>query len=172
VADTFEDLQADFLRLTAEIVWCSVTTVAADNRPRSRILHPIWELVDGRPVGWITTRRTPLKAAHLRHSPCVTCAYWRPSHDAVLVDCLATWQDSPEQKQRVWSLFTTTPPPLGYDPGTIWPGGPTDPDYSVLKLEPERIQIVTVETLTTRVPRIWQAHRPAGDRVGVSAATA
>jgi hypothetical protein len=166
----FEELQADFLRLTSEIVWCSVTTVGPDARPRSRILHPIWEIADGRHVGWITTRRTPIKTAHLRHSPHLTCAYWRPSHDAVFADCLASWQDSLERKRRVWSLFQTTPPPLGYDPGTIWAGGPTDPEFSVLKLQPERVQIVTVQTLTSRQPRVWTARRaqPAARR-GVAA---
>jgi general stress protein 26 len=161
VAAAFQDLHADFLRLTAEIVWCSVTTVGADGRPRARLLHPIWEIVDGRPVGWITTRRSPVKAAHLAHDPYVTCAYWRPSHDAVFVDCRATWQDSLDKKRRIWHWFQTTPPPLGYDPSTIWKDGPTDPEYSVLKLEPERVQIVTVQTLTTRVPRIWKEPRRA-----------
>jgi general stress protein 26 len=156
VTAAFQELASDFLRFTAEIVWCSLTTVGSDGRPRARMLHPIWEVVDGRPVGWITTRRSPIKAAHLRHSPYVTCAYWRPNHDAVFADCTATWEKSLAQKQRIWEWFKTTPPPLGYNPGTIWKDGPTDPDYNVLKLEPRRVQIVTVDTLTTRSPRIWK----------------
>jgi hypothetical protein len=112
-------------------------------------------VVDGRPIGWITTRRSPIKTAHLAHSPYVACAYWRPSHDAVLADCLARWEDLPDQKQRIWHWFQTTPPPLGYDPHTIWKDGPSDPDYSVLRLEASRVQIVTAKTLTARHPRVW-----------------
>jgi hypothetical protein len=145
----------DFIRLTTETVWCSLTTLDRHDRPRSRIIHPIWELADSGPVGSLATRRSPIKTAHLEHSPHVSCAYWRPSHDAVLLQCLASWEDRPDEKHRVWKLFESTPPPLGYDPRTIWSGGPDDPDYALLRLHAWRFQIVTVDSLTTRQPRVW-----------------
>ena len=37
VPTPFADIQHDFLRFTAEIVYCTVTTVDARGRPRSRI---------------------------------------------------------------------------------------------------------------------------------------
>jgi hypothetical protein len=166
----FADLQPDFLRLTAETAWCSLTTLDRRDRPRGRIVHPLWEIVDDRPVGWLATRRSPIKTAHLAHSPHVACAYWRPSHDAVLLQCLATWDDRPTEKARVWDLFRATPPPLGYDPQTIWSGGPADPDYSLLRLDAWRVQIVTVETLASRRPRVWTA-RPE-PRAAIPAAAA
>lgn len=46
------EIEGDFLRITADVVWCTVATVDRRGRPRTRILHPIWEVVDGRPVGW------------------------------------------------------------------------------------------------------------------------
>ena len=44
----FEPLRADFLRITTEIVYCTVTTVDPKGRPRSRVMHPIFQVVDGR----------------------------------------------------------------------------------------------------------------------------
>lgn len=43
---TFDAIEHDFFRFTREIVWCTVTSVASDGRPRSRILHPLWEIDD------------------------------------------------------------------------------------------------------------------------------
>jgi hypothetical protein len=37
MAERFAALKDDFLRLTAEIVWCTVTTVDSQGRPRSRV---------------------------------------------------------------------------------------------------------------------------------------
>ena len=48
---SFADLEADFLRITATTVFCVVTTVDASGRPRSRMLHPIFVVRDGRPLG-------------------------------------------------------------------------------------------------------------------------
>jgi general stress protein 26 len=153
----FAEFQTDFLRLTQQIVWCSLTTLDRLDRPRSRIIHPIWEVTDDRPVGWLATRRSPIKVAHLNHSREISLAYWQPSHDAVLLQCQASWADDLAQKQRIWNLFASTPPPLGYAPQSIWSGGPDDPDYSLLRLDAWRVQIVTVQTLTSKRARVWTA---------------
>ena len=61
----------EFIAVAHRIVWCTVATVDRHNRPRSRILHPIWTRppapADDAITGWITTRPTPLKVAHLSH---------------------------------------------------------------------------------------------------------
>jgi general stress protein 26 len=162
---TFAEFQTDFLRLTQQAVWCSLTTLDRNDRPRSRIVHPIWEVTRDRPVGWLATRRSPIKVAHLSHSREVSCAYWQPSHNAVMLQCRANWVDDPAPKQRIWYLFANTPPPLGYDPQSIWSGGPSDPDYSLLRLDAWRVQIVTVQTLTSKRARVWTA--PAVVATGV-----
>ncbi len=57
-----------FVKMAHQIVWCTVATVDSDGRPRSRILHPIWQW-DGRElIGWIATGPTPTKRAHLKAS--------------------------------------------------------------------------------------------------------
>ncbi len=48
----FGPFRADFLAFTTDIVYCTVTTVSPDGRPRSRVMHPIFEVVDGAPRGW------------------------------------------------------------------------------------------------------------------------
>ncbi|HET9739331.1 MAG TPA: hypothetical protein VFP78_14540, partial [Solirubrobacteraceae bacterium] len=73
------------------IVWCTVATVDRHGRPRSRILHPYWEHTEDGPKGWITTRPTPLKRAHLAHSPYVSCSYWDATQDAIVAECRASW---------------------------------------------------------------------------------
>lgn len=61
-----------FVEMAHRIVWASAATVGPDDRPRSRVLHPIWEW-DGKALtGWIATGPTPLKQAHLEHSPFVS----------------------------------------------------------------------------------------------------
>jgi hypothetical protein len=50
VRASFADIEQDFLRFTADIVYCTVTTVDARCRPRSCVMHPIFQVVDGEPM--------------------------------------------------------------------------------------------------------------------------
>ena len=67
------------------IVWCGVATVDRRGRPRSRILHPIWERTADGVRGWVVTRRSPLKTAHLGRTPYLTCTYWDTTHDVAML---------------------------------------------------------------------------------------
>ena len=40
---SFSDIEKEFMDRVARIVWCTVTTVDTQDRPRARLLHPIWE---------------------------------------------------------------------------------------------------------------------------------
>jgi hypothetical protein len=147
-----------FVAVAHRIVWCTVATVDRLGRPRSRILHPYWEHTEDGLKGWITTRPTPLKRAHLAHSPYVSCSYWDATHDAVVAECRASWVEDVEEKQRAWERFRTAPEPLGHDPYTIWPAGPSDPDAGVIELDPWRLRVAGLETLMGRAPVLcWQA---------------
>src|SRR5690606_4076991 len=59
IAD-FSEIEAEFIQRVHTMVWCNVATVDSRNRPRSRVLHPIWE----GSTGWITTHRSSHKARH------------------------------------------------------------------------------------------------------------
>ena len=117
----FDELEENFLRIVRETVFCTVTTVDEDGRPRNRMLHPVFVVRDGRPLGWTLTGRTPLKTRHLAANPHVACSYWNPSHDTLFVDCVASWVEHDSAKQQVWDLFLETPQPLGW--GSEGPGG-------------------------------------------------
>src|SRR3954453_23816953 len=109
-------VQTAFVEVAHRIVWCTVATVDRRNRPRSRVLHPYWELADRGLVGWVTTRPTPLKVAHLAHSPFASCSYWDSAHDVAVAECGAEWVDDVAVKEHAWELFGAAAGPLGHDP--------------------------------------------------------
>jgi Pyridoxamine 5'-phosphate oxidase len=133
----FSEMEAEFLHRVQTMVWCNVATVDRKLRPRSRILHPIWEGA----TGWIATHRHSHKAQHLARNPYVSLAYITSIHQPVYADCLAQWVDDLEQKQRIWQLFKTTPPPLGFDPAQDFVR-PDHETFGVLKLTPWQIVLV------------------------------
>lgn len=148
----FSEIAEVFMERVNGIVWCNAATIDRANRPRSRVLHPIWELVDGLPVGWIATGRDSLKAKHLAHRPYLSLAYVADPFKPAYAECHAHWADDPATKQRIWQWFTNTPPPLGYDPTPFFKAMDS-PTYGVLKLTPWRIE---VGDLLTGQFRAWQ----------------
>src|SRR5687768_12063254 len=108
----FSEIESEFIQRVHTMVWCSVATIDSQQRPRSRILHPIWEGA----TGWILTHPTSHKARHLARSSYVSLAYITDVMKPVYADCRAAWIDDLDQKKRVWELFKTAPEPLGYDP--------------------------------------------------------
>ncbi|MCY3590664.1 MAG: pyridoxamine 5'-phosphate oxidase family protein [Acidobacteria bacterium] len=125
------------------IVWCSAATVDRANRPRSRVLHPIWEWKDGVLTGWVGTGPTATKRAHLETSPYISCNYWTGNHDTCVAECRAEWAFDLATRERIWNLFKTTAPPVGYDPAMI-PGweGPESTGFAVLRLTPWRLRVM------------------------------
>lgn len=142
---SFESIEEDFLRISAEVAWATVATVDSRGRPRTRILHPYWEVVDGRPVGWVGTVRSPLKSKHLAANPFVSVAYWSPKQETAHADCRASWAD--DERERVWNLFLEAEPPLGYDPATLpqWKDGALGGEFAALRLDPWRVMVLTAE---------------------------
>lgn len=150
-----------FVDLAHSIVWCTVSTTDPAGRPRSRVLHPLWEWDGQELTGWIVTGKTPAKLAHLAHSPYASCNYWAPTHDTCLAECAAEWVDDVATKTRLWELFKGTPAPLGYDPGAIGvPGwtGPESPNVSLLRLRPWRLRVLPGKHLQNGLPATsWRA---------------
>ncbi len=158
-----DELAEEFVTMAHRIVWCSVATVDAAGRPRSRVLHPIWEWDGEELVGWIATGPTPAKLAHLDHSPFVSCTYWAPSQDTCTADCAARWCHDLPTRERVWNLFAGAPAPVGYDPAII-PGwdDPSSAGFTVLRLEPWRLRVMPGSVLLTGrgEVRSWRAPSP------------
>lgn len=136
------DVAPAFVAMAHQIVWCTVATVDKHGRPRSRILHPIWQW-DGRQlVGWIATSPTPAKRAHLQASPYASLNYWSPSHDTCVAECRAALVFDDETRTRVWNLFRHGPEPVGYDPAIVpaWTS-PTADAFAAMRLDPWRLRV-------------------------------
>lgn len=132
----FEDIQAEFMNRAQQAVYCNVATVDLKGRPRSRVMHLIW---DG-PIGWVITWPESRKAQHLANNPHVSIAYISNPMKPAYVECTAKWVDEVEEKLRIWELHKTIPPPLGFDPaggyGTI-----ENKYFGLLKFSPWRIEL-------------------------------
>ena len=94
-----------FIAIAHRVVWCSLATVDRRGRPRSRLVHPIWELTNDGLVGWLTSRPTPLRRAHLAATPFVSCSYWDPAHDVAVAECAAAWVENAVAKRHAWEVF-------------------------------------------------------------------
>ena len=131
-----------FVEMAHRIVWCSVASVDAQGRPRSRILHPIWQWDGSQLVGWIATSPTPIKRAHLEVSPYMSVNYWTTTHDTCVADCRVTWAFDDETRTMVWNLFLNGPEPVGYDPSIVpaWKSA-TSEAFAVLRLEPWHVRV-------------------------------
>lgn len=150
---TFDDIRDDFRSRVEHIVWCNVTTVDGRDRPRSRILHPLWE----GSTGWILSSRHSAKEKHLAHNPYVSLCYFDlQQQQQVYAECRAEWIDGDAEKRRLWDLFESTPEPVGYNPALFWAGGPGDSTFGVLKLSPWRIEIGGLAELMSGSARIWE----------------
>ena len=153
----FGGIETELLRRVERIVWCTTATQMPDGRLRSRILHPIWEGARA----WVATGRHSPKEADLTANHYLSLSYWDPAHEQVYAECISRWEESAEEKARVWRLFGDAPAPMGYDLGLFWPAGPSDPSYGLLELSPWRIELSSLAGLIAGRPSlVWQ---PAGD---------
>ncbi len=138
-----------FVDVAHRIVWATVATVDTSGRPRTRILHPIWEFADSRLTGWVATDPTSPKARHVSRNPHVSITYWDPSQDVATAECAVIWETTPEHRRAAWQRFADAPAPVGYDP-TLVPAW-TDPDaeaFGVLRLEPSALRVFPGTLLT------------------------
>ncbi|MCB0949612.1 MAG: pyridoxamine 5'-phosphate oxidase family protein [Mycobacterium sp.] len=157
-----DQIATAFVRMAHSIVWASVATVDADSKPRSRILHPIWEWDGTDLLGWVATVPTPLKRAHLAAHPDVSVSYWTTNHDTCAADCLVEWYTDDETRTAVWEKFATGTEPVGYDPASLpmWKDGPTCDAFAVLRLAPYRLRVMPGTVLTAGKGEVLSWHAP------------
>jgi general stress protein 26 len=149
-----------FRDMAHSIVWCTVATVTPTGRPRTRVLHPVWEWNGTSLDGWIATAPNSPKATDLAANPAVSLTYWSPEQDTCTAHCTATWLTSQAARRDGWDRFVNAPEPVGYDPSMIpaW----TSPDaeaFGVLHLAPTylRVQPATVMTSGAGELLTWSA---------------
>ncbi len=138
-----ETVAPAFVAMAHRIVWCTGATVGRDGRPRSRVLHPIWEWDGGQLRGWIATSPLSPKAAELAAVPAISLNYWAPNQDTCTADCDAEFETDPAAVEAGWRRFAEGPAPVGYDPSII-PGwdSPAAPSFGVLRLAPHRLRVM------------------------------
>lgn len=150
----FEDIAKEFQRRIDRTIWCSMATVDAQGRIRSRIVHPLW---DGS-IGWLLTERHSPKARDIDGNPWLSLTYIDSEQEQVHVDCAAEWENDAAEKRRLWDWFKTTPPPHGYDPGLFFSKGVEDESFGCLRLVPWRIELWSLaELMTGKQPTVWKA---------------
>jgi general stress protein 26 len=139
---TLEQTAPAFVEVAHRIVWATVATVDGRGRPRSRILHPVWEWDGGTLTGWIATGPTRVKVENLAASPFASCTYWDAAHDTVTAECHAELLDDDDTRREVWQRFVDAPEPVRYDPSIV-PGwdSPTSPSFAALRLTPWRLRV-------------------------------
>jgi hypothetical protein len=132
-----------FIEMAHRIVWCTAATVDSSGKPRTRILHPIWEWDGEHLTGYIATDPTSLKARHLDTVPFVSLTYWSPNQDTCSAECATEWTNDLESKRVGWDRFLNGPVPVGYDPGIIpvWPN-PESEQFGILRLTPTRLRVM------------------------------
>ena len=131
-----------FVAMAHRTVWATVATVDGRGRPRSRILHPVWEWDGERLTGWVGTVPSPLKRSHLQANPYVSVSYWSPSHDTCVAECRAELLLDEAIRAAVWERLRDAPEPVGYDPSIV-PGWdePTSDAFAALRLDPWRLRV-------------------------------
>ena len=143
----FADLAEEFVTRAHGMVWANVATLDSRGRPRSRVLHPLWE----GETGWIVSRADCPKTREVARDPHVSVAYVADIAKPVYADCWAEWVDDLDEKARVWELFRSAPPPVGYDPVEFF-GGPDNPEFGLLRLTPWRVEVTNWPTNS----RVWR----------------
>lgn len=107
----FSEIEEEFIRRAHEAVLCCAATIDLRNRPRTRVLHPLWESA----TGWVTTRRSSPKVKHLAVNPHLSLAYIVDPFRPTYVKCTAEWVGDLEVRRRIWDVFRHMPPPFVND---------------------------------------------------------
>jgi len=149
-----EPVPAAFVEIAHRVLWCTLATVDTRGRPRSRVVHPVWEPTPDGLLGRVCTRATPTKRAHIAHSPFASCSYWDPEHDVAVAECAAEWDPDPAGS---WPVFRRFPPPVGFDPATMFAGRADDPQAAVILLRPWRLRWARAPDLAAGRPAsVWR----------------
>lgn len=140
---TLDEVAPAFRAMAHRIVWATVATVAVDGRPRTRILHPMWEWDGIDLVGWILTSPLSPKRADLDATPRVSLTYWVSEQDTCTAEADVTWVLDDAGRRDAWDRFATAPEPVGYDPRIIPPWTAPDVDaFGALRLNPTWLRVM------------------------------
>ena len=146
---SFAEIELEFIERAHRMVWCDMATVGHDGRPRTRIVHPVWE---GN-AAWITSFRVGPKAEDIDRNPYVSLAYVSDPLKPAYAECVASWMDDRDERIAVWERIAAIPEPLGYNAQTMF-GSYDVPNLTMLRLEPWRIRLPVAGDASAR--RSWE----------------
>jgi general stress protein 26 len=142
---SFADIEPEFIARAHRMVWCDMATVGRDGRPRTRIVHPVWE----GETAWVTSFRVGPKAEDIGYSPYVSFAYVSDPVKPAYAECVASWVDDPDERIKIWERIAAIPEPLGYDTETMF-GSYDVPNLTMLRLVPWKIRLTVAGDVSAR----------------------
>jgi general stress protein 26 len=146
---SFAEIEPEFIERAHRMVWCDMATVGRDGRPRTRIVHPVWEGY----AAWITSFCVGPKAEDIDRNPYVSLAYVSDPLKPAYVECVASWMDIRDARIAVWERIAAIAEPLGYNMETMF-GSYDVPNLTMLRLEPWRIRLLVAGDASAR--RSWE----------------
>ncbi len=147
--DVSDSERAEFFRAVEaaakEAIWCALATQSKSG-PRVRMVHPTWE---GETL-WFATGTDSPKARQIANDPRIDVQFQvaPPGFVHLMVRGEAHIVDDAAEKKRVWDV-------IDYDLSQFWPGGPTDPSYALVRIDPTRVELSKM--FGSQDVRIWRA---------------
>ena len=133
----------DVAEASAKAQWCALATVK-NGEPRVRIVHPTW---DGDVLWFATGKGTPkLQQIEAHANVDVQFQISPPQFVHILAQGPARPVTDLDEKKRVWDV-------IDYDLGMFWKGGPEDPDYVPVRIDPVRVELSLM--FGTQQKRVW-----------------
>jgi len=128
-----------------QAIWCAVASVEG-GEPRVRMVHPTWE---GETL-WFATGTTSPKVRQLQATPAIDMQFQvaPPDFVHIMVRGTAEIVTDEAEKKRVWDV-------LDYDLSQFWSGGPTDPNYTLVRVTPARVELSKM--FGSMDKRVWRS---------------
>ncbi len=104
--ETFAEIEPGFIERAHRTVWCDMATVGPDGRPRTRIVHPVWE--GG--TAHVTSLRIGPKANDIDRNPYVSLAYVGDPMKPAYAECIASWVDDRAERIAIWRCASPPSP--------------------------------------------------------------
>ena len=146
-----DEILPEFNARVSRIVWAQMATVDSAGRPRTRVVHIVWDGI----TGWLNTAPGSPKLKHIARNPNVSIGYWDPVQTTVIAECRAAIVEDRETKAAAYRLFLSHPEPYGFDPA-FWGGTPDDPGFALIRLEPWQIELAGYPTLWNWESKVWR----------------
>ena len=119
-------------------------------------MHPWWEGA----TAWVSTRPGSARAAHLARTPWVSLTYWDPGTRWRWPSARRASRARPRSGPGSGRPPAADAAPYGDDLGAIFPAGPGDPGFGLLRLVAWRIELAGAAGDAPPPVTVWRRPRP------------